>query len=850
MKGDRIPASEFEPGAGSGGGAADIPSAPAAGAPYGSLGEAALYYLSQGLSVIPLRPREKVPAVAWDEYQERRPTEEEVKRWWVENPGYNIGIVTGRVSGNLMVIDFDDLEVAKGILGRVGAGAPGGAEKLKHTWVVRTGKGLHVYVRLEDPESMPRTRAGAGEKVDFRADGGQAVAPPSVHPSGARYEWLRGHAPWETQVAVLSADEWRGLLKIVAPWYAGSEGAAPEGVGGVRRPIPPLTRELSDDEVNEIAKALRDCMVKGHRNAIIYRLVAMMIEHGVTRESAKKVVGTLMAVARSPGTPDEIREELANVDYHYRNDPGEAKLEGRPSLMAECEKALMEVGTSFDNAVRKADAAVGAVVNVLRRAKPPEEIAPPTPAESAPTSPYLRDALAWWRNNFSLPADADEWKAARVASYLTDALLGVAHIRFVKVCTDRGCELYAVDGSKLVDAGAVIDEAIGAPGVRDLQSAHLPTMVRRDLAAMARPAAPEELNPPHMLNTPAGVLDLRTLELLPHGGDGPYFTYEAPVRPEAEVLTKIRVGQYKIEENQVHKLWREHFDEENWWYFVSSVGTWLYPKRFRHLAWLVGARGTGKSSLLGALTRAIDPIVARISLDHMLSYTFGMQGLIGKQIIVQNERAVGVLRNLDVLNRIFGENDYVDVQRKHRDPIAIPSMRSAMFSMNDLPLLEEKHGSTLDAFIDRLSIIEMSAPEGFSPKRGIMDEVRNEEALYFLLWARQHLEEAGEVIEKRSEDELRGMVFEGAWVLAEFWNSCIEEVHGEKVPAKDVRAAYLVWAKERGVSTVGRNEFYDLMAQRTTKMLDVHLRAPVFIGIRVKPGCRPGTNGTPESELM
>jgi hypothetical protein len=129
----RIPASEFEPDNG-------VSSSPsAAGAPYGSLGEAALYYLSQGLSVIPLREREKIPAVAWDEYQTKRPTEEEVRKWWAENPGYNVGIVAGRVSGNLVVIDFDDMEVARGILGRVGVEIPDVAEKLKNTWVVRTG---------------------------------------------------------------------------------------------------------------------------------------------------------------------------------------------------------------------------------------------------------------------------------------------------------------------------------------------------------------------------------------------------------------------------------------------------------------------------------------------------------------------------------------------------------------------------------------------------------------------------------------------------------------------------------------------------------------------------------------
>ncbi|MGC8848706.1 MAG: hypothetical protein ACP5QE_07680, partial [Conexivisphaera sp.] len=341
-----------------------------------------------------------------------------------------------------------------------------------------------------------------------------------------------------------------------------------------------------------------------------------------------------------------------------------------------------------------------------------------------------------------------------------------------------------------------------------------------------------DLNPPWALNTRSGVLDLRTLELLPHGGDGPYFTYEAPVRPDPGVLARIREGQYEIEGNQVYRLWRDHFDEENWRYFISSVGTWLYPKRFRHMAWLVGPPGVGKSSLERALTRPIEPIVAHVGFNTLMNYTFGLEMLVGKHIIVQSERGISVVKNLDFFNRIMGEDDSLDVPRKFRSAVVIPSMRSAMFAMNDVPLIKEMRGSTLNAFLDRLSIIEMGAPEGFSPRRGVSEEVGAEEALYFLLWARQRLEENGEAIEKRSEDELRGMVFEGSWLLAEFWRSCMEEVSGERVEGQEAYEAYLRWARGKLVQPVGRSAFYDLMAQRATRMTSHH--QVVFQDVRLR----------------
>jgi hypothetical protein len=664
---------------------------------------------------------------------------------------------------------------------------------------------------------------------------------------------MEGHAPWQTGVAVLTDEEMAQLLRIVAPWYtytyAGTTPeAALEGAGRRPTPLPPPTRELSDDEVNEIAEALKEFMTPGHRNPINYKLTAMMIENGIKRESAKKVIGTLMAMALTPEDPvDRLEKEIANVDYHYRNDPNERRLEGRPSLMAECVKALVDKGVPLDAAVKRADAAVGRVTAVLKgrpEPKPPEE------------TPGLWDKMEWWRRNFLLTTEGEggvggeKPKTADVAARVADGMVDGAMIEFVAICTPRGCELYAKDGHTLVDAGVVIEMALGAPGVRRFAGVTLPTLIRWNLLNRARRAAPEELNPPEWLNTPAGVLDLRSLELIPPGEGGPYFTYVIPAVPDPVVLGRIRRGEYRIEENQVYRLWRGHFDEDNWRYFISSVGAWLAPRRFRHMAWLIGQKGIGKSSLLSALTRAVDPIIAHVSLSAMANYTFGLEGLVGKQVIVQNERAVSVLRNLDLLNRIMGESDYVDVQRKHRGAVVIPSMRSAMFSMNDLPLLKEERGSTLDAFLDRLSIIEMEAPEGFAPRPGMAEEVGAEEALYFLLWARRRLEENGWKIEKRDEDEIRGMVFEGSWLLAEFWSDCIEEAPHERALAKEVRAVYLAWAKERGVSTVGRNEFYDLMAQRATKVQDAHLKAPAFVGIRLKSGCREKIGANPQSELI
>ncbi len=140
----------------------------------------ALRYLEMGLSVIPLRHKDKKPLISWDDYQKRRPQEWEVKEWWATWPDANIGIVTGRVSG-LVVVDVDGekgLETAKRL------GLPKGP-------TVKTGKGYHRYFRHPGNGRVSNFQCRSSlEGVDLRGDGGYVVAPPSIHESGKHYEWI------------------------------------------------------------------------------------------------------------------------------------------------------------------------------------------------------------------------------------------------------------------------------------------------------------------------------------------------------------------------------------------------------------------------------------------------------------------------------------------------------------------------------------------------------------------------------------------------------------------------------------------------------------------------------------
>ena len=171
--------------------------------------EWALFYLEKGFSVIPIAYRDKRPLIKWKEYQSRRPSREEVEKWFKGKQKINIGIVCGRVSGNLVVLDFDNKEVFKKFLSSL---PPELKDAFNFTWIIETGRGYQVPFRLEDENAVPRTKPKLIEGVDIKAEGGYVVVPPSIHPSGKQYKFIEGTEIFEPYI--LSKKDFEKILVI------------------------------------------------------------------------------------------------------------------------------------------------------------------------------------------------------------------------------------------------------------------------------------------------------------------------------------------------------------------------------------------------------------------------------------------------------------------------------------------------------------------------------------------------------------------------------------------------------------------------------------------------------------
>jgi len=248
--------------------------------------EYALFYVSYSLGVIPLKPGEKVPLVKWEKYQEEPPTIEEVQRWFKETNN-NIAIVCGKVSRNLVVIDFDDTEVYEKFMKELDAELK---DIIENTWLVKTGKGYHIYLRVSTEKPV---KTGKLPKVDIKGEGGYVVAPPSLHPSGKRYEFVRFSKTTGHEIRVISEEQYGKILEILEKVTQSKLYGGLTEWGEVKDEPKQKGRELTDEQIQEIVKALESVYKQGHRHNIIMYLSGWLYNEGVSYESAEKLVKSI-----------------------------------------------------------------------------------------------------------------------------------------------------------------------------------------------------------------------------------------------------------------------------------------------------------------------------------------------------------------------------------------------------------------------------------------------------------------------------------------------------------------------------------------------------------------------------
>lgn len=132
---------------------------------------------------------------AWTDVASRKP--DSVKAWWKALKSPNAGVVTGKVSG-VVVLDIDPRHNGNESLDEMQSKNG----KLPDTAMVITGSGgAHYYFKHPGASVKNATNVGGMSGIDFRGDGGFVVSPGSLHLSGCYYDWEASSTPEDSGFA-------------------------------------------------------------------------------------------------------------------------------------------------------------------------------------------------------------------------------------------------------------------------------------------------------------------------------------------------------------------------------------------------------------------------------------------------------------------------------------------------------------------------------------------------------------------------------------------------------------------------------------------------------------------------
>jgi hypothetical protein len=328
---------------------------------FASPAEWAAMYRACGLQVVPAHTAVKggewkFPLLPWKEFQDNLVSDAVFDRWYGPSGEHssrqNMGIITGKASGNVFIVDLDDQKGPQAQAWWIGLLAVHNSNLDIETVEQRTGGGGRQKL-FRAPADWVAPTNKTSINIDVRGQAGFGMTPPSRHESGHDYEWLPGRAPWEIEIA--AAPEW--LLEAIetlverhggvasGPRTQTASGAEFDAFGnqidsretymrdlvwaaviGLRRdcPIPPGTNErdavFADYERNTRSRLALDGKTNAERLEEEGRGQSLFANKW--RRAVKKWDGAVKEAADQPRPkPDDFEEATAKAEDQAKASP-------------------------------------------------------------------------------------------------------------------------------------------------------------------------------------------------------------------------------------------------------------------------------------------------------------------------------------------------------------------------------------------------------------------------------------------------------------------------------------------------------------------------------------------------
>lgn len=233
---------------------------------------AAEQYAKLGISIVPIQRLTKEPPAGfrWSEFTRRIADSSERFSWFQEHD-YQIAVIAGLISGNLVPLDFDSETGFESLASLY--------PKLRDFPRVRTGSGRnHVWIRTPRPVKKYVTRAPDGTPLEIRAGTHYSLCPPSLHPNGTPYTWEID--PVNVGIPIIELEDIG--LKSINPSERSEAEPIAEGT--------PLTT----DELEEISRIVEPDFTEGKRYNLTLALAGWLAYHNVPETDVQHIVTVLI----------------------------------------------------------------------------------------------------------------------------------------------------------------------------------------------------------------------------------------------------------------------------------------------------------------------------------------------------------------------------------------------------------------------------------------------------------------------------------------------------------------------------------------------------------------------------
>lgn len=222
---------------------------------------------------------------------------EQLRQWWRKYPDANIGIATGGDSV-LLVVDAD---------GEVGQKSLQSLGKFPETPKVQTGRldgGYQFYFRYPSGSDLT-IGSSVMPGIDFRGEGGYVIAPPSLHKTGRRYQWLVS----PEHLALATAPDW--LISALSQKNPREKPPANEQSksGGLR-----LTVASSDDFFSHHGAS------EGERNTVLAQLAGVHYARGDSTDTIKAAALAWNNRCQPPEDEATVLKALRSAEHWREND--------------------------------------------------------------------------------------------------------------------------------------------------------------------------------------------------------------------------------------------------------------------------------------------------------------------------------------------------------------------------------------------------------------------------------------------------------------------------------------------------------------------------------------------------